>query len=155
MRVLRRDKVDEPKEYSGGAGSTPFDGSLADTRLAAGGQRFANRKALIDHVRSLPAGRTGSLLAIFLDAHFNLLAADCLGQANAADCQLKPYLLVKRGLELGAVGFVLVHHAPERVGKATTAEVDVTREIRRAGEDFEVHLLDHLILTNKRCDVIS
>ena len=112
-----------------------------------GPQRIASRTAAADYVRSVSADLDGSVMAMFLDGNLNLLALDCVGQGNAANCSLKPYLLVRRGLELGAVGFILIQHSPERVLKATAEEVRLTREIRRAGEDFDVHLLDHLIIT--------
>lgn len=115
--------------------------------LQHGLQRIASRTAAADYVRSLSTDLDGSVLAMFLDGNLNLLALDCVGQGNPANCSLKPYLLVRRGLELGAAGFILIQHAPGRVLKATAEEVHLTREIRRAGEDFDVHLLDHLIMT--------
>ena len=52
--------------------------------------------------------------------------------------------LVSSGV--GAVGFSLVTYAPGRVAKSSAEESSIMREIRRAGEDFDINLLDHLIV---------
>jgi DNA repair protein RadC len=112
--------------------------------------RIVNRSAAIEHVRSLPAGFSGSLLAMFLDRSFNLLALDVLGQGNAAECGVTPLDLVRRGAGLGAAGLILIHHAPERSSSGSPEEYAITTKVRRAGEDFELPLLDHLILAGGR-----
>ncbi|HEY0630183.1 MAG TPA: JAB domain-containing protein [Sphingomicrobium sp.] len=112
--------------------------------------RIKGPTAAADYVRIHGSHLAGSVLALFLDKNFDLLAMDCLGQGRAADCEIKPHLLVRRGLQLGAIGFVLIQNSPERLSKATAAEIELTREIRRAGEDFDVHLLNHLILTRRK-----
>lgn len=112
--------------------------------------RLSGPNAAVEYVRSLEAVLDGSVLALFLDKEFNLLAMDNLGQGRAADCHIKPYLLVRRGLELSAAGFLLVQSSPDRISRATVQEIALTKEIRRAGEDFDVHLLNHLIVTRKR-----
>lgn len=113
-------------------------------------ERITGPIAAADYIRSRGAGVAGLVLAMFLDRDFNLLATDCLGQGNAVACDIKPYLLVRRGLQLGAVGFVLIQNSPDRMSKATPEEVGLTRQIRRAGEDFDIHLLNHLIVTQDR-----
>lgn len=113
-------------------------------------ERIAGPSAAADYVRSHGAALAGSGLVLYLDNGFKLLAMDRLGQGRAADCEIKPYLLVRRGLQLGAIGFVLVQNSPDRISKATPEEIGLSREIRRAGEDFDVHLLNHLIVTRKR-----
>lgn len=113
-------------------------------------ERLGGPRAAVDYVRSCHADLAGSVLALFLDNNFNLLAMECLGQGRAVDCEIKPYLLVRRGLQLGAVGFILIQNSPDRISNATPEEIGLSREIRRAGEDFDVHLLNHLIVTRKR-----
>lgn len=108
--------------------------------------RIGSRSAAAAYVHTLPAGYSDALLALFLDSDFNLLALDRLGQGNAAECGVDPVDLVRRGAGLGAVGFLLVHHSPRRTSGGTPEEFKVTREIREAGEDADVHLLDHLII---------
>lgn len=113
-------------------------------------ERITGPSAAAAYVRSHDVEPADSVLALFLDNGFNLLAMDRLGQGRAADCEIKPYHLVRRGLQLGAVGFVLIQNSPARLSRATAEEIALTREIRRAGEDFDVHLLNHLIVTRKR-----
>lgn len=116
----------------------------------AGVARITGPSAAAYYVRSHGADLVGSVLALFLDNDFNLLAMDRLGQGRAADCEIKPHLLVRRGLQLGAVGFVLIQNSPERLSSATAEEIRLSGQIRRAGEEFDVYLLNHLIVTRKR-----
>jgi len=117
--------------------------------------KFASRSAAVDYVRSLPPEFEGSFLAIFLDRDFNLLALDRLGEGNVTQCGVRPTDLVGRAARLGAAGFILIHRALERWSGGSSEEYRITREIRRAGEDHEIHLLDHLILTGDRLIDIS
>lgn len=117
--------------------------------------RVANRDDVIRHVRSLPAKSRGSLLALYLGANFHLLATEILGRGNAGECGVKPMRIVRQAHQLGAIGFILVHHDPGRMSAPTAEEIKVTREIRRAGEDFDIHLLDHIILGFEKVRNIS
>lgn len=112
--------------------------------------RIIGPKAAVEYVRSHGGDSAGSVLALFLNRDFDLLVIDCLGQGRVADCEIKPYCLVRRGHELGAIGFLLIQNSPDRIAKATSQEIGLTREIRRAGEDFDVQLLGHLIITRHK-----
>lgn len=138
---LRGWELDSPSQASRRIGR-PID----DAVLVAG-EQLPSRDAVLDFVRSLPNGLAGSTLALFLGSDFKLLALDRLGEGNATDCNLKPHRLAARGAALGATGFLVVHHAPARCSRPTPEEYAITKEIRRAGEDLDVHLLEHLILT--------
>ena len=143
--------------YANIEGGGPVAGAQA-TRAAPSPSphgKIASRSAAIDYVRSLPPDFEASLLALFLDRDFNLLALDRLGQGSAAYCGLQPGALVGRAARLGAAGFVLVHHAPERLSGGSPGEYRITKQIRKAGEDYEIHLLDHLILAGDKLIEIS
>jgi len=138
-------------EEAGGAGHAACGiGALQAGALQAdapaGALRISNIGAAEAYVRSLPASFADSVLSLYLDGGFNLLAVDQLGPGRASDCGLKPMQLIGRGERLGAVAFILVTYAPGRVAKASPEESRITREIRRAGEDVDIHLLDHLIV---------
>ena len=125
----------------------PSDAALA---VDFPGLRLTSRKAVVELVRSPPDEYADAMLALFVGGDFNLLSLDRLGPGNAADCALKPARLSHRGAKMGAIGVILIHHAPDRVLRPTPDEFRITKEIRRAGEDFDVHLLDHLIVTRDR-----
>jgi DNA repair protein RadC len=118
-------------------------------------ERIANRSTAAAYIRSLPDSLANSSLALFLDREFGLLAMESLGRGNAADCVAKPYLLVRRACELRATGFLLVHYAPLRTSPPTPEERQTSRTLRKAGEDFDVHLLDHLIVSRDRLIDVS
>jgi DNA repair protein RadC len=127
--------------------AAPDGGSPARTvSVAFRAARIASRDSAVDYVRSLGSEYEGSLLALYMDRDFSLLAVDRMGEGSLADCGIKPLLLVRRGLELGAASFILVHYAPRRTSSASLEEAGLLRKIRRGAEDFDVYLLDYLIL---------
>ena len=141
--------------YKDFEGDRPADRAHAPRGVLPFRRKIASRSAAIEYARSLPPHFEGSLLALFIDRDFNLLDLDRLGQGNAAECGLESTALVSRAAKLGAAGFVLIHHAPERLSGGSAGEYRVTREIRKAGEDYEIHLLDHLILVGDKLIDIS
>lgn len=58
-------------------------------------------------------------------------------------------LLFKRALELSAVGLVVCHNHPSGKLKPSSADIQITKKIKEAGETLDIKLLDHLILTEK------
>ncbi len=58
-------------------------------------------------------------------------------------------LLFKRALELRATAIILGHNHPSGSLKPSTADKNITKKIKEAGEVLDVKLLDHLIVTQK------
>lgn len=112
--------------------------------------RLGSRTAIADYVRSLPADFADRMLALYLDRDFNLLALDRVSQETSGKYDLKPMQFVSRGQKLGAIGFVLVHYAPDRLTRPWPGELRLSKEVRRAGDDFDIHLLDHIVIGRDR-----
>lgn len=123
--------------------------------LLSCGVRIGSRRAAVAYVQSLPPRFAGSLLALFLDRDFSLLALDQLGRQNAGQCGLDPVNLAKRAAGVGAIGLVLVHYAPERMSRGSREEYEITKDVRRVAESFDIVLLDHLILAGGKLFDIS
>jgi DNA repair protein RadC len=119
-----------------------------DARLFRSEERrwIANRAKFTSLVHSLPARHRQSLLTLCLGREFELLGTGILGRGKAGECGIKPMRVVSQAQRLGAIGFLLVHVDPARTSVPTEEEIMVTRETRRLGEDFDIPLLDHLIL---------
>lgn len=86
------------------------------------------------------------LYAIFLDhaEHFISEELVAIGNANSVDVQIRQVL--KRAIELGAAGFLLVHNHPAELAYPSIADVRATKQLADAAHMLGLALVDHLIV---------
>lgn len=56
-------------------------------------------------------------------------------------------LVMKKALELGAIGIVLAHNHPSGTLKPSSADKQITKKLQNAAEALDIKVLDHLIVT--------
>jgi len=56
-------------------------------------------------------------------------------------------LVYKVALQHGATGVILCHNHPSGTLKASEADRQITRKIKVAGENLDIKVLDHIIVT--------
>ena len=130
------------------AGPSALANDKNDGRLwrPPAGTQIAKLGDIERYVRSLPSEHFQSLLALYIDAGFHLLAAENLGRRNLAKGRIKPMRIVKRTQELGGFAFVIAYYDPVRASRPSAEEIKFARELRRAGEDLDLYMLHYLII---------
>lgn len=58
-------------------------------------------------------------------------------------------LVLKRALEVGATGLILVHNHPSGTLKPSEADKQLTQKLSHASRSLDIKVLDHLIITQK------
>lgn len=58
-------------------------------------------------------------------------------------------LVLKRALEVGATGIILVHNHPSGTLIASEPDKMLTRKLKTAAESLDIKVLDHIIITEK------
>ena len=58
-------------------------------------------------------------------------------------------LALKKALEVGATGIILVHNHPSGTLKPSEADKQLTKKLKTAGESLDIKVLDHVIITEK------
>ena len=58
-------------------------------------------------------------------------------------------LVLKNALEVGATGLILAHNHPSGTLKPSEADKQITHKLKNAGENLDIKVLDHLIITEK------
>lgn len=73
-----------------------------------------------------------------------------LSQGGLSEATIDTRLLMRRALERMAAAIILVHNHPS--GTESPSEMDVanTRKVKIACSYFDIKLLDHVIITDKR-----
>lgn len=58
-------------------------------------------------------------------------------------------LVLKKALEVGATGIILVHNHPSGTLKASEPDKMLTRKLKTGAESLDIKVLDHIIVTEK------
>jgi DNA repair protein RadC len=104
--------------------------------------RFAQGCAIIEQMRIL-----------YLDAGNRLLREEIPSQGTIDESPFYVREIIRRGLELGAAGLILVHNHPSEIAEPSTSDKVVTRRIASAARELGMSVLDQLIDT--RSEVFS
>ncbi len=105
-------------------------------------------QALMDYCRASMAYETIERFRILYLTRKNVLIADEVQQKGTVDhTPVYPREVVKRALELGATALIMVHNHPSGDPAPSQADIDMTKEIKEAGEKLSIVLHDHLIVS--------
>jgi DNA repair protein RadC len=89
---------------------------------------------------------TEEFRVLYLDRK-NVLIADEVHQKGTVDhTPVYPREVVKRALELGASGLILVHNHPSGDPTPSRADVAMTKEIAAAAKALKIEVHDHLVI---------
>jgi len=108
---------------------------------------IASWDTLVDYCRAAMAyGTTEQFRILFLDKK-NKLIADEVQQTGTIDhTPVYPREVIKRALDLGASGIILVHNHPSGDPTPSTADIEITREVAEAGKRLRISVHDHIIV---------
>jgi len=87
-------------------------------------------------------------IVIYLNKNYLMISCELHSTGTIDRTALYPREIMKRGIELGASGFIVVHNHPD--GNASPSEDDVvlSRDMQQAMKFFSLNLLDHIIITD-------
>ena len=107
------------------------------------GPRLASREEVAGFVRSSLAE---GVAALYVDGDLQLIDSALLEGDPAAAVERPVARIILPGLALGAEGFFLVRYNPRGLRFAWRGEIGPTARLRSAGEDHDLHLIDHLLI---------
>ena len=104
-------------------------------------------QALIDYCRAAMAReKTEQFRLLYLNRK-NALIADEVQQRGTVDqTAVYPREVVKRALELGATAIIMVHNHPSGDPTPSRGDIDMTNEVKEAGEKLGIVLHDHIVV---------
>jgi len=95
---------------------------------------------------SMAYGDTEQFRVLFLDHKHTLVADEVQQKGTVNHTPVYPREVVKRALDLGASGIVLVHNHPSGDPTPSRADIDMTKEVQEAGRALKIELIDHLVI---------
>ncbi len=87
--------------------------------------------------------------AIYLTASNRIIERQRISQGGVQATVVDPRIVVKRALELLASQLILIHNHPSGAAEPSPEDKIMTRRIAQASALFEIHLLDHIILSHE------
>ena len=131
--------------------------ALATVRAAAlrlsrqqvmGRPALGNWQMLTDYCRAAMAFEpTEQFRILYLNAKNILIADEVLQKGTVDHTPVYPREVVKRALDLSATAIIMVHNHPSGDATPSRADIEMTREVKAAGEKLGITLHDHLVVT--------
>jgi DNA repair protein RadC len=84
---------------------------------------------------------------LFLTSQNELIADDLVWEGTVGEAPAYPREIVKRALEVGATGIILVHNHPSGNHDPSQGDVDATRRIAEAALILGICLHDHIVIS--------
>jgi len=84
---------------------------------------------------------------LFLNKKNELIGDEIQGSGTVDHTPAYPREIMKRSLELGATAIILMHNHPSGDPKPSQADIDMTQQIIRAAEPFNITIHDHIIVS--------
>lgn len=104
-------------------------------------------QAVMDYCQAAMARNQNEEFRLLYLNRKNELMADEIQQTGTIDhTPVYPREVVKRALALGASAIIMVHNHPSGDPTPSQGDIDMTKEIRSAGEKLGVRLHDHIVV---------
>lgn len=125
--------------------------TVAATRLAR--QRVREKpvigswQVLIDYLTIDMAHLTRERVRVlYLNAKNMLLLDEMVGEGSIDEAAIHPREVIRRALDLGATGLILVHNHPSGSPEPSRADIEMTHRIAAAGRILDVVVHDHVVI---------
>jgi DNA repair protein RadC len=86
---------------------------------------------------------------LYLNRSNGLVDKSCLSKGGTSQTVVDVRLAMKKALELGATGMILVHNHPSGNLQPSKQDKNITRKLINAAATFDILVLDHLIISEK------
>ncbi|MFC5342916.1 DNA repair protein RadC (plasmid) [Brevundimonas staleyi] len=104
----------------------------------------AGVKAYLRH--SLAGQSRETLRVLYLDGANRLIADEAGSEGTVNHAPVYPREIMRRALELGAVGCVLVHNHPSGSASPSRADIEITAQVVAAGRALGIAVHDHMLV---------
>lgn len=112
---------------------------------------LGNWDRLMDYLQAVLAReRVEQFRVLFLDTRNRLLADEAQAKGTVNHTPVYPREVVKRALEVKATAIILVHNHPSGDPTPSRDDLEMTQEVKRAGQALGIVLHDHVIVGNGR-----
>jgi DNA repair protein RadC len=114
----------------------------------AGRPIVSTSKQLLDYLRADMANLTNERFRVlFLTSQNELMADDLIWDGTVGEAPAYPREVVRRALEVGATGVILVHNHPSGSHQPSPGDIEATRRIADAAAVLGICVHDHIVIS--------
>jgi len=84
-----------------------------------------------------------------LNIQNHVLLKKCLSNGGISETTVDVRLLFKNAIRLGATALIVAHNHPSGTLSPSRSDEVLTAKIKKGGENLDIKLLDHLIISEK------
>jgi len=114
--------------------------------------KITNSKDSADFFRELWDDSIGiyeSFFCIYLNNANNTIGWYKVSQGGITGTVADPRLIIKKALDVLATGIIMCHNHPSGQLRPSELDLQLTEKIKQAGNFLDIHVLDHIILTEE------
>ncbi|MFN2464257.1 MAG: JAB domain-containing protein [Candidatus Dormibacteria bacterium] len=106
---------------------------------------------VLAHVNDIRAGTREQVVALYLDARNRPIHREVVAVGGLRSSVIQPRDVLGPALTLPAAALVLVHNHPSGDCTPSREDIEVTRQLAAAAKLLGLELLDHLVVSARRC----
>lgn len=107
----------------------------------------SDARQVIEYCRARMAHETVEhLRVLYIDQKNRLITDEVYRGGGVSSVSVSPRQIVKRAILVDASSIIMAHNHPSGDPSPSAADVEVTRDVKRAADAVEIRLLDHLII---------
>jgi DNA repair protein RadC len=95
------------------------------------------------------------LLALYVDSKCRLMRIERIAEGSFTGAVPNQRAIIGCALAIGAAGFILVHNHPSGIPVPSIADLSLTQRLKHVAAEFDLNLLDHLIVARGRLGTIE
>ncbi len=108
---------------------------------------LASWQALLDYLHAdMAHGGVERVRVLHLNTRNMLIRDEVISTGSVDEAALYVREVIRRAIDLGSAGIILVHNHPSGDPSPSRADIDITRKIVEAGKRFNIALHDHIIV---------
>lgn len=109
-----------------------------------------NAKQAFQHLKSMGYLQKEQLRGLYLNSRYQVIYDEVISVGSLTSNIVHPREVFQPAIERGAAAVIIAHNHPSGMLRPTLADVDVTNQLRAAGEVLGIELLDHIIIAGER-----
>ncbi len=112
---------------------------------------FSSWQQVVDYYRTVLAHeKQEQFRLLFLDGKNKLIKDELQSKGTINEAPIYPREVIRRCLEVGAAGIVMVHNHPSGDPQPSQSDIDITMKINKAAKAVGIVLHDHIIIGLER-----
>lgn len=112
--------------------------------------QLARSRDVVDYLRKqLQYRQTEVFVVLFLNASNKVIQVEYISEGGYTGTVADPRVILKKALLHNATALILCHNHPSGNAKPSQADQQFTRNIRQAAALLDIHVNDHIIVTDE------